>query len=78
MNRSMEYTLEALKYNDVLSKLYEENAVTHKKRRNELDGSSEKQRKTIKDQGDTLERCINHIVLCGARELNFTRHWGGI
>ena len=73
MNRSIGYMLEALKSNNVLSKLYKENAVTHKKQRNELDRSSEKQRKTIKDQGDILERCINHIVLCRARELNFTR-----
>jgi hypothetical protein len=42
MNRSIGYTLDALKFNNALSKQYKENAATPKKRQNELDGSLEK------------------------------------
>jgi transcription initiation factor IIE alpha subunit len=78
MNCSMDYMIDALKINDALSKLYEENVAISKKRRNEPEGIVEKQRKMIKDQGDILEDGINYIILCGARELKVTRRWGGV
>jgi len=78
MNCSIDYMMDALKINNALSKQYEEDVATSKKRRNELKGSLEEQRRMIKDQGDILENAINYIILCGARELKFTRRWGGV
>ena len=70
--------LDALKINDALSKQYEEDVAISKKRRNELEGSVEKQRKMIKDQGDILEAGIKYIILCGARELEVHSAMGGV
>jgi len=74
----MGYMLDALKINDALSRQYEEDVAISKKQRNKLQESLEERRKMIKDQGDKLELGINYIVLCGARELKFTRRWGGL
>jgi hypothetical protein len=73
----MDYIMDAPKINNALSKQYKEDVATSKKRRNEPKGSLEEQRGMIKDQGDILEDAINYIILCGARELKFTRRWGG-
>jgi hypothetical protein len=58
--------LDTLKINDALFKQYDEDVAISKKRRNKLEGSLEKRRKMIKDQGDELERGISYIVLCKA------------
>jgi hypothetical protein len=58
--------LDTLKINDALFKQYDKDVAISKKRRNKLEGSLEKRRKMIKDQGDELERSISYIVLCKA------------
>jgi hypothetical protein len=74
MNCSMEYMRQALRINNALSKQYKENVAISKKQRNKVEGGV---KKMIKDQGDTLVAGIKYIILCGARELEFTQQLGG-
>jgi hypothetical protein len=88
INDSLDYMIEALEINNALSlqyeedvaisKQYEKDVAISKKRRNEVKGSLEKRRKMIKSQGDILERGIKYIILCRARDLQFTWRWGGV
>jgi len=74
MECSMDYMTQALKINNALSEQFKEDVAKSQKQRKKAEEGVEKM---IKNQGDILEAGIRYIILCGAKELEFSRQWGG-